>query len=460
MAKRRNLHSIILWSITIVTMIVLLLSHTYGDILITTRHGMNLWYSLFKGDFLNFFSANHVRSGNIYFADEQGAAYNILIYIVFAIWNLPLVWIETFTKIDVMNNVPCLVYMKLLPVFAMVVSAYLLKRILSFLGLGKKKESFFVYIYLSSILMLTVVALISQYDILSTVWQLAGIYAFLKKDKKSFILFFGIACCFKYFALIVFIPLLLIMDKKVLKIGLAFLCFLIPIVLTKVPFYFAAQTDATEAPLLRDLLIRAFGPSVGFVNPFVFIYVLVLVWCYIKKPSEDAKETLRFISWVCFACFASFFGLMELYPYWSIMLAPYVVLLLASMPPERFRIGLILETFSLIGLVFGNMLKYNWCYFGDTMKPMILSKIFGDISYENSILYGIIVKLGTFGFAMIIPFTIFYAASVAMLILSFPLKKEGVSEYEQSEDKSLDVLYLRAAVTLGLCLMPVLSNFI
>ncbi len=94
------------------------------------------------------------------------------------------------------------------------------------------------------------------------------------------------------------------------------------------------------------------------------------------------------------------------------------------------------------------------------MKPMILPKIFGDISYENSILYGIIIKLGNYGFTMITLFTIFYAASVAMLILSLPLKKESLLKHEQSEEQSLDVLYLRAVVTSGLCLIPVLSNFI
>ena len=178
------------WALYIATgllMLLLLVSHTYNDILVTVRHGLNFWDNLLDGQILQFYNLNKVESGNIYYPGFQGCAYNILVYIIFAVWNLPLYLLERFFHVDVMNNVACLTYSKLMLVAAVMVSVWILNRILTTLDVPRKARKLLLYVYTSSTLMLSVIFISSQYDILSIIFQLLGIHAFIKKDDKRFI---------------------------------------------------------------------------------------------------------------------------------------------------------------------------------------------------------------------------------------------------------------------------------
>ena len=136
---------------TIVVAVLLLFSHTYNDIVITTRHGMNLWDILFSGHFIDFYECNITVSGNTYYTVLQSCAYNILIYIVFAVWNIALVLLEKFAGVDVMNNMFCLAYSKLLIVTVALLSAKLVSRILELLDTSETDRKYFIYLYLTSL---------------------------------------------------------------------------------------------------------------------------------------------------------------------------------------------------------------------------------------------------------------------------------------------------------------------
>ena len=199
-------------------MLLLLFSHTYNDILVTAKHGMQFWKILFDGDILHFFELNYVASGNEYYSAVQGCAYNILLYIVFAIWNIPMALLSAFTNVDVMNNIFCIAYIKLMTVAAMAISVVILGRILRLLDVDRKNHGLLAFLYLTSSLMIAVVFVVSQYDLVSVVFQLLGFQAFLEKKDKKFVFFFGIAFCLKYFSVILFLPLL-VQIHKILPIG-------------------------------------------------------------------------------------------------------------------------------------------------------------------------------------------------------------------------------------------------
>ena len=128
-----------------VIMAIALFSHTYNDILITTRHGINFWSCLLEGDFFDFYKVNVCASGNDTYTVIQRCAYNILVYIVFAIWNFPLFILERFFSVDVSNNILCIVYSKMLVAVGLAISAIILKKILAFLCVEKKQQFLFIY---------------------------------------------------------------------------------------------------------------------------------------------------------------------------------------------------------------------------------------------------------------------------------------------------------------------------
>ena len=211
MNQKRDKLIPVLWACSLGLMLLLLLSHTYNDILVTARHGINFWKLLFEGNILHFFELNYVASGNDYYSMVQGCAYNILLYLIFAVWNIPLALLEAFTAVDVMNNILCIAYIKLLTVAAMVASVIILRKIFALLELDREQYGFLSFLYLTSTLMVAVAFVISQYDLISVVFQLLGVQAFLEKKDKKFVFFFGIAFCLKYFSVVLFLPLLLLL---------------------------------------------------------------------------------------------------------------------------------------------------------------------------------------------------------------------------------------------------------
>ncbi|MPM85455.1 hypothetical protein SDC9_132536 [bioreactor metagenome] len=60
-----------------------LISYTYGDIIITTRHDMRLWDCLFQGRFLDFYNYNSaVLPQNSVFNTPQSASYDFTVYLI------------------------------------------------------------------------------------------------------------------------------------------------------------------------------------------------------------------------------------------------------------------------------------------------------------------------------------------------------------------------------------------
>lgn len=458
MVKKDKLFFGALCAMTLGVMLILLFSHTYNDIVITTRHGINFWTILKNGDILQFYQLNEVASGNAVYDMVQGCAYNILVYLVFAVWNIPLALLEVFTNLDIMNNVFCLAYAKLLPVAAMAVSAVVVRKILILLKVPEDKLWFFLYLYLSSTLMISVVFVMSQYDILSVVCQLLGVQAFLEKKDKKFIFWFGIAFCFKYFSLILFLPLLLLRYKKIFAWIGSLLGMLVPFIVTNIPFLL------TASDLGKELTESLFGSLLQYsgenYNLFIILYMIAIVWCYFR-PWEDGSQTDRENAvWVSFAAYAAFFGLLNAYPYWSIMMAPFLVFVMA-LSFDKLYINLLLETFGLAALAVGNMCKNGHCFFGDTMKSMMMSHIVSEdaLNYVGSLIHHLMGQLKENFWAFPVLNSVFIAAMALLAVISYP-RKNSVPGKGMALSECYDVIFVRFCVTSVVCMMPVLSLFI
>lgn len=439
-------------------MLVLLFSHTYNDILITTRHGINFWKILFSGDFLRFYQLNRDASGNEFYTVTQGCAYNILVYLAFALWNIPLALLEAFAGVDIMNNILCLVYMKLLPVTAMAVSALVLYRILALFPIPREKRMLMLYLYLTSALMISVVFIIAQYDIFSVLFQLLGVYAFLRGKDKQFVFWFGIAACFKYFALVAFVPLMLLRYKKVFSWLGMLAASLVPVIVTKLPFLLTPSAGAASLKgeaMGLDMLTRMLSYTGKEMNLFVVVYFLILVWCVLREKGE---RTPYYAIWAGFASLAAFCGLLRLYPYWSILLAPYLVLAIA-VAPERIYVNLFLETVGTAALVFWNMVRVDHCYFGSTMQSMLMGKLLGEANPSGTMIHNGILILEKNPLTLPILNSFFIASMCALAFLTYPREGSCTEEKWRRQSGYTDMLAIRLAVTLVLCLMPIASLF-
>lgn len=467
MKKTKNFERA-LWVGTALLACVLLMSHTYNDIVVTTRHGINFWDILLRGEFLDFYTQNVAASGNVYYNAVQGCAYNILVYIVFAIWNLPLYLLERFAGVDVMNAVPCLVYSKLLIAVCMGITAFLMKKIMEDMKVPEKQHGLMLFLYVSSSLLLTVVFLTGQYDMFSLIFQLLGLRAFLKGKDKTFALWFGVAFCFKYFAAVIFLPLLLLREKKVLAWIKNLVLLLIPVLITKLPFlaYSFFSNSAVNAGSGGDAMAGSFLINMltssnvnDGVNLFVLAYAAILVWCYLQDSQTEQRGAYGI--WVCMLAYGAFFGLMNAYPYWSVLMAPFAILAIVMMPKQLY-LNLILETVGYAGLVGVNIIRYPWVYFGNTMKPMVWSRILAgsgfDLDFSTSRIYQLVEMAHTHPQLHAVVNAMFVAALAALAWTTYPTNKCSVKKLPDTED-CRDVLVIRFLINAVVCLLPIIAVF-
>lgn len=456
MKKRNTLFFPILWAAAICMMLLLLFSHTYNDILVTAKHGMNFWKILSDGQILHFFEVNYVASGNDIYNVVQGCAYNILLYVIFAVWNIPLAILSAFTNVDVMNNIFCIAYIKLLTVAAMIYSAVILRRILGLLHVEKDQQNLYSFLYLTSALMITVVFVISQYDLVSVVFQLLGVQAFLEKKDKKFVFFFGIAFCLKYFSVVLFLPLLLLRKKRIGS-WIAYLGgMLVPMAVTSMPF--VRSYDRFSAELTGDFLTKLFEYDGKGYSLFVIFYCFLLVWCFLQNDPDKLPKN---VIWAGFVSYGLFFGLMSVYLYWSILFAPFMVLMISQMPRYLY-LNLLLETLGYGGLVLGHASQYSNFFFGDTMKSMVMSRIVSEevLNYKGSLIFHIVCQLSEKAWIFTACNSVFVAAVAAMAFLGYPERHAAEDHTGSLTQECYEMIVFRFLVTCGICMLPVMSLFI
>lgn len=413
--------------------------HNYNDFVITTRQGINFWNILFSGRFFYFYKDNVLVSGNPFFPVEQGCYYSIFVYLVFAVWNIPLALLMRFTNVDVMNSVVCLAYAKILMVCATFLAARLVGEILRDLGQDPRDQKLGMYLLLSNGLVVSCVYLIGGYDIFSVVLQLFGIRALLRKKDWQFVGWFALAGCFKFFALLTFLPLLILRFKKVFQILLRVALVLAVQVLISLPFTLIGGGSGGEG-FAKQMLFRMIEQSSLNGQLFVVGYMLLVIRGYCRETNSEE------IIWNAAIANVLFFGLLDGYPYWCVLIAPYLILLLMT-NRQAFEILLLLETVFSGAKILQNMTNYGWCY--RTARFGILGRIRS--IQEWSFIY-LERKLQAAAPLQIVPCAIL-ASAMAIAWITLPGKKKRAI----SSNHSLEFLCgLRFTAIAFVCLLPAL----
>lgn len=323
------------WIILFFAMALIYCSYTYYDIVVTTRHSMNFWTLIFQGRPLDFYSYNmNVGSGNIFYYAPTAAIYDFSIYLVFAIFDLPLWILENFAKIDVMNNFACLLWMKVPLIIGIWVSAKLVGKIYKLHCKDKVIYFWLIFTYLSSLLLFSSVLQVSQYDIISLCFILAGVFYYLKNDYKKFLMYFALAVSFKYFAIFVFLPLIVMKNKLIWKIVRDIIIGSSISIFWKVIFLFGNNVSGNKVDIyhiqmskLIGIFRHVFDAGRYPFSIFVVMYFAILVYCYITKFSDILDNLYMQTIFVCFLVYGAFCTFATVTSYWIILLVPFMILI-------------------------------------------------------------------------------------------------------------------------------------
>lgn len=304
------------WILSILILVFLFVTCAHSDVKLTGNRSFLMYQH-----FTDFYQASYEQSGGYW------ANYLPSTFIVYAIWNLPLYLTGHVPEEILTNSFVNTMWYKLLPVILYFATAQLMYKIGKEMGFGEKKALLCKFAFLIFPMGVFSQFIFSQYDIFTVFFVVLGFWFYLRGKLWKMSLMFGIAATFKYHALLYFLALILLQEKKIRKL--------------------AGYAAAAAVPLLVEILpnlgseafrrnVFGFGAleyvqksfAVGFfsgINLLAAVAAFVLVWAYQKKT--DDRESLY--SWSVFFCVAvsfSIFGFSTWNPQWILLMVPFLVL--------------------------------------------------------------------------------------------------------------------------------------
>jgi len=314
------------WIISLLILAFLFVTFISGDIILTGNRSF-----LYLQGAKDFYKASYEQSQGFY------ANYLPSTFLAFAIWNLPLYLVGRVPAAILELSFLNLMWYKLLPVILYFVTAHFIYKIGRLLNFGEEKARICKMAFLLSPIAVYSQFIFSQYDIFTVFFMVVGLYFYFRdrKEKKSifhndmlwFALMFGIAATFKYHALAYFAVLLVLREKKILKILKYCILAFLPLAIEVIPHlnspYFYRCVLGFNALNFVDTGL-SFG-FLGVINIGLAVAAFLLVWAY-QKETVTREEM---VSWTIFFTIGVSFAIFDFTiwnPQWLIMMVPFLVL--------------------------------------------------------------------------------------------------------------------------------------
>ncbi|MFA6029221.1 MAG: hypothetical protein WC969_05145 [Elusimicrobiota bacterium] len=268
-------------------------------------------------------------------------------YVLFALWGIPL---------KLMGLLPAapaevgtfFLWFKLLTTIFVAGSAYLIHRIGRVLGLSPRSAMLMAAFWLASPIMLYSQFMLGQYDVFTTFFMLAGLCFLLEERMELFALSFGAALTFKYFSAFIFLPLLLLKERRPLRLALSMGLFILPLALEILCY---RHSPAFRSGVMTSSSLELFNSStVEFAYAklplFLFSWASLCAYCYLREP-DGAEDVRAWLLYVPLLASCLFFLFVRWHPQWLLMMTPFLsmAVFLGRKPGEHCLLELMLFYF-------------------------------------------------------------------------------------------------------------------
>ena len=316
------------WALAAALMLLCLLCYNYTDIQLIARHAMNLWDVLGRGEPLTFYHTGTQISIGQSVQHTGEVPYDIWVYLPFAVWDLPVYIWEKITGLTFETNALALLWIRSCTLVPFAGALWALDGIGRDLGQGEERRGWAGFLFASSLFVFNGMFCVGQIDIFNTFFTLMGLRAYLARRHRAFVAWFALAVTFKTFGLFVFLPLVLLREKRVWAVArdVALACVLTAA--SKLLFLadkLQTPTGFDENRFLAGALSRALElgdtrlPLLALFVPALWVFCWLLPWQRGQDP--------RWAAWACLAGYASLFLSANVCPYWEVLLAPCAALL-------------------------------------------------------------------------------------------------------------------------------------
>ena len=436
------------WALLAAICALAFVTFLYGDVRVTFEHSFNFLDSVFAGRPQDFYQ---IAIENSTFGHP--AVYDFPIYAIFGIWNLPTYLLYRVADFDYLNSTPAQLWLKAMLVVFALVAARLMMSISKTLGMTAQRSKWVAFYFLSSISLFFPVFVIVQYDIISITCMLAGLLAYMKGRTRSFLLWFLVATTLKPFGLFIFIPLVLLREKRLPRAFLQIIVGVLGLVLCRLLYRgnlpFEISTGGFTDLMLQRLSTSGFNWHSGIAVPVFVVFIVGLaIFAYAKRTSSP-RELQAFAIYISLAAFLAFCAFVPLNPYWITLVAPFSILIIFTNP--RF-----LTLNSLLEVAIGSSILLIYMHVGYSMynAGIFVDLLFGQFippaSPQRFSAPGeILTRLG-FGPGDVVFLVGFMVACViAVLIINYP-RASFIAGMPNTETIKRSVVWVRLGAMAGL----------
>lgn len=406
------------WGALVIILFFACISVYYYDISCTVDNSILLLKSIWHGEFFHYYDYTIGKTQTVWPPN-----YEILMYIILAIWNIPLAIANKLCGLDYLYSMPAILWTKLFLVICLLIVTNIIYRICIEMNVDKKTARLAQFLFLSSVNVMTPTLMISQCDIVNLVFIMLGIYMYLKKNTVAFIVCFAIAIPLKMFALFIFVPLVVIDEKKILKIilkvalSLSLLVFCKLISWPSVSYhYLVGSFSKVMAQTLQNSILQL---GIGTISIFIAGLVAICIYIYSKQFDEGNRN--QYIVYIPLAVFSIMFCFFAFYPYWIVLMVPFTVICIVN-NYKYLKLNILLETLSGITAFISCVFCYQWVYSDETMKDLLPSKI-TNVSRKYNYIASLLNNYGIDKYKNAI-FSVFVVSVLAILIINHPKKNK------------------------------------
>ena len=328
--------------------------------------------------------------------------YGILHQWICELWVAPINILHHLFGLD-FENTFSLLWCKLCITLFFVLGLKEITSIANVLGISEKNTVWVSFYIVSGILVSLPVFHIAQTDCLYLLFMLMGFRALLERKTIRFLLLFAVANSFKMLSLFMFIPLVLLTEKRICYVlrNVIIGCSIIPIqriwyrivgLMNGILFTrhsseaidVAIQSVETQAEGIGGFFNKIANNTLYFKFPaickeyasslLIFVFVAVCIWCYVQDRYESDECKKYKCLYISVISMTIFYVTAAPAPYWIIILYPFLFLLIYT-DKQRIRINFILEKAFTLTIFIIYVMSTFWVYGGaQTFEGLFLTK--------------------------------------------------------------------------------------
>ncbi len=302
-------------------LLICFLLFQHGDLLHTTASS----YAYLNGHFLDFYDYNKpIFEQNVYFP---------ITYAILAIWNLPLYVFGLTTDVAkhgwLSLSIIEIVWPKLLLTLFFFATTIMTYKTAKVIANGSRDEAKLVGgLFATAPVALFAVFIFGQFDVIGLFFTMTGFYYYMRKDYSRFAWYFSVAIPFKFFALIIFVPLLLLAEKRMVQLAKYSVIALSVTVLQIVIYWeskgFRAGIFSIPSEKLSHLAELGLSPLNN--APYILVaYFIICLYSFIKVPKSDS-DCWKVSILITIATYGTMFSAILWHPQWLIITTPFFAL--------------------------------------------------------------------------------------------------------------------------------------